>query len=58
MILNYVKRGVLYSLSTLKHYVPSALRKKGLIAVFGEYFNESTICIDFQFHDPKIQVVS
>ena len=48
--------GALYSLSTLQRYVQSALRKKELIAFFGEYFNENTICIDFQFHDPKIKL--
>ena len=31
------------------------VRKKQLIALFVEYFNENTICIDFQFHDPKGQ---
>ena len=56
IILNKVKRGALYSLSTLQHYVQSALRKKELIAFFGEYFNENTICIDIQFHDPKIKL--
>ena len=49
-------RGALYSLSTLQSYVQSALQKKELIAFFGEYFNENAICIDFQFHDPKIRL--
>ena len=34
----------------------SALRKKEWIAFFGDYFNENTICIDFQFHDPKSEL--
>ena len=31
----------LYSLSTMQHYVQSALKKKQLIAFFAEHFNES-----------------
>ena len=36
-------------------YVQIALRKKQLVAFFVQYFYENTICIDFQFHDPKSQ---
>ena len=46
----------MYSLSTLQHYVQSALRKKEFMAFFGEYFHENTIYIDFQFHDPKSEL--
>ena len=56
VILNEVKRDILYSLSTLQRDKQSALRKKELKAFFGEYFNENAIiCIDFQFHEPKSQ---
>ena len=48
-----MKRDVLYSLSTLQRYKQSALQKKELKAFFGKYFNENTICINFQFHDSK-----
>ena len=34
-------KGFLYSLSTIQHYVQSALQKKRLIAFFAEHFNES-----------------
>ena len=44
-IISFVILDVLYSLSTLQRYKKSALRKKELIAFFGEYFNENTICI-------------
>ena len=44
-IISFVILDVLYSLSTLQRYKQSALRKKELIAFFGEYFNENTICI-------------
>ena len=39
--------------STLQRYKQSTLRKKELIAFFRKYFNENTICIYFEFHDPK-----
>ena len=40
-------------MSTIQRYVQSDFREKQLIAFFAEYFNESTTCIKFQFHDPK-----
>ena len=43
VILNEVKRDILYSLSTLQRDKQSALRKKELKAFFGEYFNENAI---------------
>ena len=50
-------REVLYTLCLLYSAMyKSALRKKELIAFFGEYFNEKTICIDFQSHDPKSEL--
>ena len=39
--------------STLQRYKQSTLQKKELIAFFGKYFNENTICVYFEFHDPK-----
>ena len=44
-VFSFVILDVLYSLSTLQRYKQSALRKKELIAIFGEYFNKNTICI-------------
>ena len=43
-IFSFVILDVLYSLPTLQRYKQSALRKKELIAFFGEYLNENTIC--------------
>ena len=57
IILKSVTRGVLYSLSTIRRYKQSVLRKKELIAFLGEHFNENTICIDFQFHNSKSQEI-
>ena len=54
IMINKVKRGAL--LSTLQRYVQSSLQKCLLIAFFREYFNDNAICIDFQFHDPKIKL--
>ena len=41
--------------STLQRYKQSTLQKKELIAFFGKYFNENTICVYFEFHDTKSQ---
>ena len=58
MLLNYTNRNVLYRFSTIQDYVQGALRKKQLIASFVKHFTENdgyTICIVFQFHNPKLR---
>ena len=44
-IFSFVILDVLYSPSALQRYKQKALLKKELIAFFGEYLNENTICI-------------
>ena len=44
-IFSFVILDVLYSPSALQRYKQKALRKEELIAFFGEYLNENTICI-------------
>ena len=58
MFLNQANRDVLYRLSTIQDYVQGALRKKQLIGSFVKHFtenDENTICIGFQFHNPKLR---
>ena len=60
MLLNSANRD-LCNLSTLQGYVQGALRKKQLIASFAKHFtenDENIICIVFQFHNPKSNLMS
>ena len=55
IILNYVQRSTLYFSVNFTVLVQIALQKKQLIDFLVEHFDENTIWIDFQFHDPKCQ---
>ena len=55
IILNYVQRSTLYFSVNSTVLVQIALQKKQLIDFLVEHFDENTIWIDFQFHDPKCQ---
>ena len=51
------RAGDLKRISSIKGYVQCALQKKQLIASFAKLFiknDENTVCIVFQFHNPKL----